>query len=166
MSVIGNSWLHWFCFTPLCDWSRKLAPFSQLIRCEAKTNHDLVARVYPRFGQFSCFLLGFSLAPKGTFPYSDRPLGLLWFWFWFYATQSKSALMCYWPWLFLTQSLKTLQVMQRLLIKTWFGHSFWAAGVQGMCAKVSYSFHDTGYHIFTHPPSFSNLCSFCISTKM
>ena len=35
-----------FCFTSLCDWSRKLAPLSQPIRWITSTNHALVARVF------------------------------------------------------------------------------------------------------------------------
>ena len=35
-----------FCFTLLCDWSRKLAPLSQPIRCKTTTNHDLVAHIF------------------------------------------------------------------------------------------------------------------------
>ena len=53
--------LHLFCLTSLCDWSGN-APLSQPIRCETKTNHNLVARVFPRFGQFGCFYSEFSLA--------------------------------------------------------------------------------------------------------
>ena len=37
------------CFTSLCDWLRKLAPLSLAIRCVTRTNHDLVACVFPRF---------------------------------------------------------------------------------------------------------------------
>ena len=47
--VESNSGLHWFCITSLCDWSRKLAPLSKAITCKTKSNHDLVARVFPRF---------------------------------------------------------------------------------------------------------------------
>ena len=39
----------------LCDWSRKLAPLSQPIRCKTYTNHDLVTCVFPRFRQFGNF---------------------------------------------------------------------------------------------------------------
>ena len=59
------------CFTSLCDWFRKLAQLSQPIRCKTKTNHDLVARVFPRLGSlvfalsshwllkvFSCLSIG------------------------------------------------------------------------------------------------------------
>ena len=37
-----------FCFTLLCDWSRKLAPLSQPIRCKTKASQDWVNRVFPR----------------------------------------------------------------------------------------------------------------------
>ena len=36
MSVESNPGLNWFCFTVLFDWSRKLAPPSQPIRCKLK----------------------------------------------------------------------------------------------------------------------------------
>ena len=53
-------------FISICDWSRKLVPLFQPIRCKTKTNHDysheLVARVFPRFSQFGCFYFKFSLA--------------------------------------------------------------------------------------------------------
>ena len=44
------------------DWTdrfSRLAPLS--IRCKTKTDHDLVTRVFPRFGQFGCFIFEFSL---------------------------------------------------------------------------------------------------------
>ena len=66
--------------TSLCDWSRKLAPSSQPIRCKTKNNHSLVTRVFPRFSQFDCSCFEFSLALKGVSP-SDLPLWLLWFWY-------------------------------------------------------------------------------------
>ena len=53
--VESNSGLYWFCITSLCDWSRKLAPLSKSITCKTKSNHDLVARVFPRFWRFVCF---------------------------------------------------------------------------------------------------------------
>ena len=36
LSVESNPGLNWFCFTVLFDWSRKLAPPSQPIRCKQK----------------------------------------------------------------------------------------------------------------------------------
>ena len=47
-----------------CDWSRKLVPFSQPIRCKIKANNDLVTRVFPRSRQSGCFYSEFSLALK------------------------------------------------------------------------------------------------------
>ena len=41
-----------FCFATRCDWSRKLAPSCQPIRCKSENNRDLVTRVFPRFKQF------------------------------------------------------------------------------------------------------------------
>ena len=52
-SVESNPGLHWFCFTVLCEWSRKLAPPSKPIRYKTKTNRDLVTRVFPRLERFS-----------------------------------------------------------------------------------------------------------------
>ena len=57
LSVESNLGLHRFCFTSLCDWFRKLAPLSRPIRYKTKANYDLVARVFPRFRQFACFLV-------------------------------------------------------------------------------------------------------------
>ena len=90
MSVESNSGLHWFCFTVLCEWSRKLAPPSKPIRYKTKTNRDLVTRVFPRLRPVTCVYFDFSLAPSDIFVCSNWPLWLLWFWF--YDTQSKSAL--------------------------------------------------------------------------
>ena len=56
LSAKSDPRLRWFCVNPLCDWSRKLAPLSQPMTCKTKTNHDLVARVFPRFRQFAFFL--------------------------------------------------------------------------------------------------------------
>ena len=49
LSEESNQVLHWFCFILLSNWSRKLAPPYQPIRCKTKTNRGLVARVFPRF---------------------------------------------------------------------------------------------------------------------
>ena len=81
----------WFCFTLLCEWSRKLAPPSKPIRYKTKTNRDLVTRVFPRLRPVTCVYFDFSLAPSDIFVCSNWPLWLLWFWF--YDTQSKSALL-------------------------------------------------------------------------
>ena len=64
----------------LCDWSRKLPPFSQPIICKTKTNLVFIAGI----GSWGFFLS------------SGRLSGYLWFWF--YDTLSKSALnlmLCY-----------------------------------------------------------------------
>ena len=89
LSVENNLGLPWFCFTSLCDWSRILAPLCQPIRCKTKSNHDLVARVFPRFEHFVCFYFDFLLALIGIFLSSEWPLLLQ---LRFYDTHSKSSL--------------------------------------------------------------------------
>lgn len=51
-------------FTLLCDWSGNLESLSlsQPISCKASTNHDLVARVFPRLRRLACFYFEVSLA--------------------------------------------------------------------------------------------------------
>ena len=44
-----------FVFISLCDWSRKLSPPTHPIKCKAKTNPNLVCRVFPPFRQVACF---------------------------------------------------------------------------------------------------------------
>ena len=66
--VESNLKLLCFYSTSLLDWSRKLAPPYQPIRCKTKFNHDLVACVFPRFGS----LVGFTFSPLWL---------LLWLWF-------------------------------------------------------------------------------------
>ena len=81
-----------FCFNSLFDWSRKLAPFSQPIRCKANTKCELVACVFPRFRQFACFNSELSLGLFRVLSFSfDWLLSLILVWF--YYTQSKSALL-------------------------------------------------------------------------
>ena len=53
--VKSNPGLHWFCLTLLCDWSSKLAPLPQPIRCKTNINHDLVTRAFPRFRRYFSF---------------------------------------------------------------------------------------------------------------
>ena len=54
-----------FCFASLPSMvGPKNASHPQPIECQTKTNHDLVACVFPRFRQFGCFHLEFSLAIK------------------------------------------------------------------------------------------------------
>ena len=62
MSIKSDAGLLWFCFTSLCDWSKKLVSQSQPIKCKTKTKHDLVTRVFPRFKEVACFYSVFSLA--------------------------------------------------------------------------------------------------------
>ena len=40
---------------------KKLTPLSQPIKCKTKTNHHMVARVFPRFRQFGCCYFEFPL---------------------------------------------------------------------------------------------------------
>ena len=63
----SNPRLYWIFRTLLCGWSRKLAQLSEPVRHKTKTNHDLVALVFPRFRQFLCFYFEFSLALKDIF---------------------------------------------------------------------------------------------------
>ena len=42
-------------FISLCEWSRKIEPSFQYIRCKAETNHDLVIVVFVRFVDFTLF---------------------------------------------------------------------------------------------------------------
>ena len=55
LSVNSNLGLLWLYFTLLCDWSRKLVPSSQPIRCKTKNSGDVVIRVFPRFKHYACF---------------------------------------------------------------------------------------------------------------
>ena len=68
MYVESNPSLFRLCFTSLCDFSRKLALFSQPIRCKTKTNRTFVTRVFARFTQVIRFYSAFSLAPCDIFP--------------------------------------------------------------------------------------------------
>ena len=70
-SVESKSILLWFSFTSFCDWSTKLAPLSQPIRCKTKNNRDFVIRVFARFRQFACFNLESSLATDDVNLFSD-----------------------------------------------------------------------------------------------
>ena len=73
LSVKNNPRLHWFCLTLLCDWSWKLAPLYHSIRCETETPRHLIARVFPRFGQFGYF--EFTLALNYIFLFSFLLIG-------------------------------------------------------------------------------------------
>ena len=89
MSVKSNPGFVWFCFTFLCDWSRKIVPLNQPIRCKTNTNLDLVASVFPRFAWLACSYSEFSWALRA---FSFRMIGS-WNFFFFYDIQSKSALL-------------------------------------------------------------------------
>ena len=66
MSVESHPGLLWCFINSPYDWSKTPAPPSQPIRFKTEGNHDLVTRVFPRFGQFACFYLSqFSSAPCG-----------------------------------------------------------------------------------------------------
>ena len=72
MSVKSNPGFLSFCFILLCDWSRKLVPLYQPIRCKINTNLDLVARVFPRFAWLARSYSEFSLALRA---FSFRIIG-------------------------------------------------------------------------------------------
>ena len=55
LSFQSNTRFLWCWFTMLCDWFRKLASLSRPITFKANKKHDLVTRVFPRFGKFTCF---------------------------------------------------------------------------------------------------------------
>ena len=84
---MSNPGLLWLCFFSLCDWSRKTLATLSTNQFKTKTNHDLVARVFPRFRQFVCLYFEFSLALRVIFISSDWSFRLLWFLF--YDTRSK-----------------------------------------------------------------------------
>ena len=46
--------LLWFCITTLCDWLTKLAPLSQPMGIQTKTNRVFAARVFPRLPPVTC----------------------------------------------------------------------------------------------------------------
>ena len=51
-----------FALPLLCDWSRKIVPLAQSIKCKTKTNSNSVTRVFPRFKLVGCFYHEVSLA--------------------------------------------------------------------------------------------------------
>ena len=73
-----------FVFYVLCDWSRKLTPLYQPIRCKTKTSHAFSRA----FGSLVVLTLRFHWLLKGIFLSSSSLLWLLLFWF--YNTQSKA----------------------------------------------------------------------------
>ena len=81
--------LSWFCISTLCDWLTKLAPLSQPMGIQTKTNRVLAARVFPRLAPVTCICFKFWLARCVVYICFDWPELLLWFWF--YDTQMKTA---------------------------------------------------------------------------
>ena len=75
LNVKSNPWFHWFALLCSVIGPEKLASISQPIRYKTKTNHDLVARVFPRFRQFACFCFEFSSALQG-YVFSFHLIGL------------------------------------------------------------------------------------------
>jgi len=57
--VESNSHLRLFCITTLSDWLKNLAPLYQPIRSTPKTNHDMLAHVFPHFVMSTCIALSF-----------------------------------------------------------------------------------------------------------
>ena len=53
--------LLWFCITALCDWLTKLAPLSQPMRIQTRTNRAFAARVFPRLAPVTCICFQFWL---------------------------------------------------------------------------------------------------------
>ena len=77
-SVRGNKGLPCFFFASLCDWSRKLAPLFNPIRCKS-TTQNLVTRELLRHKQFSSLLSAFSPACCNILLSSDWLSSLLQF---------------------------------------------------------------------------------------
>ena len=65
LSVKSN----WFFLSLLCDWSKKLAPLSQPLRCKTNTNHDLFARISCALGSLVVFILSSLIGSSGYFPF-------------------------------------------------------------------------------------------------
>ena len=56
-SNVSDPGLVWVCFTSSFDWSRKLVPPSQPIKCKSKTNPNFATGVFPRIKQVAEFSL-------------------------------------------------------------------------------------------------------------
>ena len=65
--------LLWFCITTLCDWLTKLAPLSQPMGIQTKTNRVLAARVFPRLAPITCICFEFWLARCVVYISCDWP---------------------------------------------------------------------------------------------
>ena len=82
--------LLWFCFTSLCNWPAKHVSPSQPISSKTKTNHALLARVFPRLASVTYIFFDFWLVHCAFCVCCDWPKYLLWFWL--YDTQMKTVL--------------------------------------------------------------------------
>ena len=51
--------LDWSCITTLCDWLTKLAPLSQSMGIQTKTNRVFAARVFSRLAPVKCICFEF-----------------------------------------------------------------------------------------------------------
>ena len=65
--------LLWFCITTLCDWLTKLAPLSQPMGIQPKTNRVFAARVFPRLAPVTCICFKFWLARCVVYICCDWP---------------------------------------------------------------------------------------------
>ena len=66
LTVGSNLKVYWVCSTTLCDWSGKLAPPFQQIKCKTRDTRKFVTRVFPRFRQFD-YVVEFLLVPFAIF---------------------------------------------------------------------------------------------------
>ena len=82
----------WFCIGTLCDWLKNLVPLSRPNRSKAKTNRNLLARVFPHLAPASCICFEVWLVHWIGCVCGDWSKWLLWFWVWFYNTQVKTTL--------------------------------------------------------------------------
>ena len=78
LSIESNPSSLWYCFTSLCDWSRRLTPPSQHIRYNTKTNAALDTCVFQHFMHFACILFNFTFSNYDANHHSDLVLSLLW----------------------------------------------------------------------------------------
>lgn len=78
LSIESNPSSLWYCFTSLCDWSRRLTPPSQPIRYNTKTNAALDTCVFQHFMHFACILFNFTFSNYDANHHSDLVLSLLW----------------------------------------------------------------------------------------
>ena len=70
--------LLWFCFTVLYDRLEKFAPFFQPMGNQAKTNRDLLARVFPRLTTRTCICFEFWLAHCAVYVFCSHAFSRAW----------------------------------------------------------------------------------------